>query len=688
MKQGERRTGDLLNQPIKLNRLTLRSRIVMTAIHTGFAPEGETEFLAERARGGAAAVTAVMGVNPEGTSGNMTMISQETAEVIRTMAKRVEAEGACLFIQLFHAGRNGRLGEMKDPQAVPVAPSQVPSPIYRQVPRVLSTEEITETVKDFAKAAAVCRDAGVHGVEISCSAGYLLSQFLSPLTNQREDLYGGSEEKRFRFPLEVAEAVRTAVGPDYPVTIRISSADMLGGYGIEEMKRFLRKAEPFLDGIDVTGGWHESPIPQITMQVPEGGFAYLAREIKRTVSVPVIACNRINRREAAEAVLEGGYGDLVGCARAFLADAEFAAHVLEGRPHRRCIGCNKGCIDRVLKQQTVSCVFNPRIRRFETMGEGGVRAEKEMDPPFAGSDPSQKSKKVLVAGGGPAGMEAAKQAAALGARVILCEAAQRLGGALWVAGKAPNKEAIWDNITAMAREVEDAGVEVRLGTAVNRTLIEEERPELVILAVGGTPTVPSIPGVQGQNVITAQALLAREDEENRQLLTGRVCVIGGGAVGLETALYLARLDQPKGRSLDFLDQFAQPELRPWITAASGVCVVEMADKVGRDLGSLRHIVLKELKRAGVEIRTGAAVKRISEGEIEVEQKSGADSAELQRIPADTIVLAVGSSPRGAEMMRQLEGTDGVKLVVIGDAAQSGTVQSALEDAFSNRIFNR
>ena len=248
---------------------------------------------------------------------------------------------------------------------------------------------------------------------------------------------GGNFENRMKFPVAVIKEVRRSVGSEYPIILRVSASDMLGGYGIKDTITLIKKTEKYLDAINVTGGWHESPVPQISMHLPEGGFAFFAREVKHNVKIPVIACNRINNEKVAKEIIEQGYADFVGCARAFLTDSDFAYKLEQDIPYRRCIGCNKGCIERVLKMQEVSCVFNPEVG-------------KESDQTVRRAP----GRRTLVIGGGPAGIEAAIQCAKHGDEVQLCCDEKMIGGLLHVAAKAPFKENIVRNIKTMRAELE------------------------------------------------------------------------------------------------------------------------------------------------------------------------------------------------------------------------------------------
>ena len=339
--------------PFKINNMELRNRIIMLVMHTGFSTGGQlTEqdkaFFEERAKGGAGAITQVCGISDYGAADNMPNIKEDSFfEREKAITDMIHSYGTKHIVQLFHRGRNS--GSNYGLKAV--APSNVPSSIYRNECDVLTKEQIEETIKDFADSALKCKEIGVDAVEVSCSAGYLLTLFLSPLTNLRNDEYGGDDERRMKMPLDTLRAVRAAVGKEYPVIVRIAGSQMMpGGYGVDYMQEFCKIAEKdgLIDAVNVTGGWHEAPVPQISYQLPSGGFAYLADAIKSVVNVPVIACNRINNIDTMEEILSNGMADFVGTARGFLADPCFAQKVLTGMPYNRCQGCNK-CIEAVLK---------------------------------------------------------------------------------------------------------------------------------------------------------------------------------------------------------------------------------------------------------------------------------------------------------------------------------------------------
>lgn len=642
----------------KIGSMVLKHRIIMTAIHTGYPLEQETAFLARRVKGGAAAVTAVMGVSKTGTPSNMSLLEKPFLEDLRTMAKAVHREGGKLIIQLFHAGRNCSPGMLSDPKAAVMAPSPIPSPIYKNLPKEMTKEDIEQVVTDFGNAVMLCREAGVDAVEISCSAGYLLSEFFSPLTNQRVDKYGGSPENRLRFPLEVVKAVRQAAGKTYPVILRVSAADMLGGYGIQETISLLKKTEKYLDAVNVTGGWHESEVPQISMHVPEGGFAFLAKEIKGSVKIPVIACNRINNEEIAEATLAQGYSDFVGCARAFLTDPDYVRKMKLGIPYRRCIACNKGCIERVLKMEEATCIFNPE-------------AGKDTAPAYK----NESGRRTLVIGGGPAGMEAALQCAKRGDFVQLCTDEERVGGLLHAASQAPYKATIAKNIKTMRLDLERSHVEVKCNTFVDAEYIEQYNPDFVVVATGSRPVVLPIPGVKLNHVYTAQQVLLADDSFAASLRKGEVFILGGGSVGLETALYLAKKLKQTEASLGFLSDFAEHSIAEQLQCSADITVVEMGPKMGAELGGLRRIMLKELAKYGVELITNTKVEEIIKDKVVLNTNGIVKVRE-----ADFVILAAGYTPSGQPLIKWLAEKGVFPYKVIGDADKVGTIGKALKDA--------
>lgn len=649
----------------KIGTLELENRLIMTTMHTGLCFPEETEFLVERVKNGADMVTMSLGVHSSAANYDMLIACAENKDAIANVADKVEKEGGKLCVQLFHTGRNAKEESLADKNAVPVAPSAIPSPIYKAMPKELTIDEINEVYSHFEKAAQICKDAKAHALEISCSAGYLLSEFLSDKANLRNDEYGGSRENRFKFPLNVIKRVRAVVGTDYPVLLRISGTDMLGGYSLEDMIAFSVLAQPHVDAINVTGGWHESQVPQISMQVPPGNFAFLAAAIKQAVKIPVIACNRINNIETAEAILKSGFADFVGCARAFLADDKFAAKIKENIPHLYCIGCNKGCIENVLKFKPVTCIFNPTIG-YEAKYHNLINKKRDF------------CEKIIIAGGGPAGLSAAKYLSLAGHDVSIYTKETSFGGSMHYAKKIPSKDVIDKNIAVMVDEAKAAGAKLFTGVEVDIDFIDNKRPDRVIVATGSEAIIPPIEGVLLPNVRTLKEVFDYTEEQLFELISKKICIIGGGASGMEFAYYLLTKSPLLVNSRAFLDVFAAPELKDSFSYPGNITVVEMTKKAGADFGAGRWAFMRQLERYPITIKTEAKVEKITETCVEV-----LHFGEIKNIDAEVVILATGYKPSGQSLIEALTDKD-YKFNVIGDCNSEFTpgIMNATKNAFA------
>jgi 2,4-dienoyl-CoA reductase (NADPH2) len=654
----------ILFTPMKINKLEIKNRIIMSAMHLGYAEKKEVtkkdiEFYRARAKGGAGAIVIVAAVNNLGGPPDMHCAGEDKyMEGFKSLSNVIHEYDSKVFMQLFHSGRNivsSNIGGNK-----PLAPSEVPSPIYRELPAEMTIYDIKSTIEDFGKAALRCKNSGFDGVEISCSAGYLLTQFLSPLTNLRSDEYGGSKENRMRFPKAVIKCVRDYVGGEYPIILRISASDMIpGGYGIDFMQEFCASLEQgLIDAISVTGGWHESPIPQISAHVPEGAYASFAEQIKRVVGIPVIACNRINNGEIAEEILRKGLADFVGVARSFLIDAEFVNKIRDGKQIRKCIACNKGCIERVLRGKEVRCALNPET------GNENLVIEK-----------SNNKKKVLIIGAGPAGVQAAKAANLRGHDVIICTKEDKIGGLLSVVSKPPHKEGIETFIEVIEEELKELNIDIRFNTMVNEDVIKEINPDHVIIAVGASPVIPSIEGIKENYIYLAEDILKGDKNVLEKIRRGKTFIIGGGAVGLETAHYLFENSFTDISSIQYINKYVPSEKKINIYSPVDITVVEMQSKVGKDLGGNKWILLNELKEYGVKITTDAKVLSVADNKILMMGKEGKITDN-----ADNIILAIGYKSNGSELIKHLEDKN-IKYTVIGDALKPRDIMEALREGY-------
>jgi 2,4-dienoyl-CoA reductase (NADPH2) len=555
---------------------------------------------------------------------------------------------------LNHAGRYNPSFYLGGKPAV--APSAVPSRLTRETPRELNVDEIAATIRRFAEAAGRAREAGFDLVEILAGTGYLISSFLSPLTNRREDRYGGSLENRMRFGLEVLAAVKARLSGEIPVIVRVNGNDFMeGGIGRPEQQAFAAAlAAAGADAVSINVGWHEAQVPQIVAKVPRGVFAYMAREIKKQVAVPVMAGHRINDPQTARRLIDEGFCDLVAVGRALIADPRFPEKAAAGHDDRivHCVACGQGCFDHIFKNKAVECLCNPRAGH----------EEEELEP-------AAVPQKVMVVGGGPAGMFAALAAAERGHRVTLHEGGLRLGGQLHLAGRPPGRSEFLVLADDLERQLAVSGVEIRMDSTVDRRLLELERPEVLILATGGEPIVPPIPGVDLPLVVQAWDILAGNRQAGR-----KVAVLGGGAVGVETALYLAEEGSLSGDELKFLlvHGAEQPgELYRLATEHDReIALVEMTGSLGANFGkTTRWGMLQDVERYGIKPLVGARVVEITPAGLRFER-----GGQIIDLSVDTVVLAVGTRARNP--LRQVAEELGLRCVAAGDAVTPGTVFEA------------
>ncbi len=659
-----------LFSPISINGMELKNRIVMTAMHLGYTPEGEVtdrlvDFYGLRAKGGVGLI--VVGGCPVDEHGGMAgMIAMNHDKYIPGLSRltfTVRAEGAKIAAQLYQAGRythSSMIGGEK-----PFSASAVRSRLTGETPRALGLEEIPKVQDRFAEAAARARKADFDAVEILGSAGYLISQFLSPITNLREDRYGGSLENRMRFGIEVVEKVREAVGPDYPILMRLAGNDFMeGGCTNREARIFASELEKAgVDCFNVTGGWHETRVPQLSSFVPRRAFTYLAQGIRSVVGVPVLASNRVNDPGLAEEILRDGEADLVTMARGLIADPFLPQKTLSGKPDRvyRCIACNQGCFDSIFSFKPAGCLVNPLAGR-----EGEIRVE-----------PAPRAKKVLVVGGGLAGMKAAVTAAERGHRVTLMEKSGRLGGQILLNRLIPGRGEMVTAALDLERNLRAMEVDLVLGREIRAGEVRQAEPDAVIVATGARPLWPEIEGVGGDNVVHAWDLL-----EGGVNLGRRVVIVGGNALGLETALFVANQGTISPEVLHFL---TANRAEDWETLSGLVdkgnkelTVLEMEGREGKDIGpSTRWTVKSELRRLGVKVMTRTRALRLLDQGVEVGQEGGGPSPSL--IPADSIVLATGSAPSD-RLASELEGTV-PELHVVGDAKGPRNALEAVKEGF-------
>ena len=518
-------------QPLDLGHTQLKNRIVMGSMHTGledrFYNYGKlAAYFAERAKGGVAMmITGGISPNREGwlLPAGGTMNTKLDVINHQRVTRAVHRHDSKIIMQILHSGRYGY-------HPFVVSASSVKSPISPFKPRQMSIKNIESTIEDYARSASLAKQAGYDGVEIMGSEGYLLNQFLSRHVNQRKDEYGGDIQGRMKFPLAVVKAVREAVGEDFIIVFRLSIIDLVkDGNVMEEVITVAQALEEAGVSIINTGiGWHEARIPTIVTSVPRAAFVDYTAEVKKHVSIPVMAANRINMPETAESVLASGKADLIQMARPFLADPHWVNKAKNGETDRinTCIACNQACLDHTFENKRSTCLVNPRAC-YET----------ELT-----YEPAKKAKKVAVIGGGVAGMSAATVAAERGHEVTLYEAKDILGGQFNFAKVVPGKEEFFETTRYYINELNHQGVTIKLNTKVTAEMLDAANYDHVIVATGVVPRSleGKLEGAENPKVISYAELLSGE-----KAVGETVAVIGAGGIGFDVSEYLtARHGQP------------------------------------------------------------------------------------------------------------------------------------------------
>ncbi|MCV7280340.1 NADPH-dependent 2,4-dienoyl-CoA reductase [Mycolicibacterium flavescens] len=640
--------------PLDLGFTTLRNRVVMGSMHTGLEDRARdtdrlAAYFAERARGGVGLII-TGGYAPNRTGWLLPfaaqLVSSAEARRHRSITAAVHEAGGKILLQVLHAGRYAY-------HPFSVSASSIKAPINPFRPRAL--RDVDGTIDDFVRCATLAREAGYDGVEIMGSEGYLLNQFLAPRTNRRTDAWGGTAQKRRRFPVEIVRRTRAAVGDDFIVCYRMSMADYVeDGQSWDEIVALATEVEAAGATLLNTGiGWHESRVPTIVTSVPNSAFVDISNAVADHVTIPVVASNRINMPAVAEQILAEGQVQLISMARPLLADPDWVAKASANAADEinTCIACNQACLDHAFAHKTVSCLLNPRAGHETKLVLG----------------PTRRAKRVAVVGAGPAGLAAAVTAAQRGHRVTLFEAGATIGGQFDLARRIPGKEEFAETIRYYTRMLDKHGVDVRLGTRADVDALAGF--DEIVLATGVRPRLPDIPGIDHPMVLSyAEAITGG-------CVGDSVAVIGAGGIGFDVSELLVTDESPTLNLKEWKAEWgvadpaeARGALIPPVPAppARRVYLLQRtAGPQGRRLGKTSGWVHRaSLKAKGVEQLSGVNYERIDDAGLHISfgrRRTGARVLEV-----DNVVVCAGQ-----ESVRDLVDAlrvRGVEPHVIGGAA--------------------
>ncbi len=648
--------NSILFDPITIGPMRLKNRLVMPPMVTqygdssGFVTQRQIDYYIERANNHVGLII-VEGTCP--TPGGRVAVNQlnihDDAYIpgLRHLAEAIKKAGSGCVLQIQHAGRRTHAADNNGLQ--PVAPSAIPQR-NGEMPRALTIEDIQGIIENFAQAARRAKEAGFDGVEGHFAHGYLIAEFLSPMTNKRTDKYGGDLESRTRFAVEIIQRMREKVGESYPILVRICGDEYIkGGLNLKDTRKVAMMLEKAgISAIDVSAGYtasHEEgylnsliPYSSAPMSMGHGSYLHLAEGIKKVVKVPVIAVGRLDDPALAEKAIAQGKADMVAIGRALIADAAFVSKVHEKKYDdiRKCIACNH-CVSDLMIEKNLRCTVNPEVG-----SEDPYRIK-----------PAPKTKRVLVIGGGPGGMEAARVAALRGHKVTLFESKPYLGGNMVPAAAASFKREIGNFTEYLSGQIHKLGVEISLSTEGNEEKVFTLKPDVVIIATGSSPLMPAIPGIELSNVISAVDVL-----EGKAKTGSKVVVAGAGAVGCETAAVL-------------------------VEAGKEVTVVEMrntdfsdTDGLAPDMNPLlRRWLLFELwPSLPIEVIGKSAFCEITREGLIVEKREG----KRRLIAADTIVMAAGMKPNN-NLKGKLHGKV-AELYEVGDCVEPRKIIDAVQEA--------
>ncbi|TVT51620.1 MAG: NADPH-dependent 2,4-dienoyl-CoA reductase [Sedimenticola thiotaurini] len=655
-----------LLQPLDLGFTRLKNRVLMGSMHTGLEDRRSdfpklASYFAERAKGGVGLI--VTGGFAPTRAGWLAPFASKLTNCFevsrhRLVTDAVHKEEGKICLQILHAGRYGYT-------PLNVAPSAIQSPITPFKPRSLTEQGIKKQMAGFVRCARFAQQAGYDGIEIMGSEGYLLNEFLVEHTNKRSDAWGGSFENRMRFPVEIVQMIRAAVGREFIIIFRLSMLDLIEkGSSFDEIVTLAKAIEQAGATLINTGiGWHEARIPTIATMVPRAAFTWVTSRLRGEVAIPLITTNRINTPEVAEAVLARGDADMVSMARPMLADPEFVRKAAEGRADEinTCIACNQACLDHIFSKQRATCLVNPR-------------ACYETELNYA---PVTERKRVAVVGAGPAGLACATIAAGRGHEVHLFESEQTIGGQFNMARQIPGKSEFNETLRYFKRQIELTGVNLHLGQHVASDRLISEGYDTIVIATGVSPRIPPIKGIDHPKVLSYIDVLREHKPVGEQ-----VAIIGAGGIGFDVAEYLLHDGQSDEQDIDaFLNEWG---IDKQLVARGGVAGVKRkivsprrtiyllqrkTSKPGAGLGKTTGWIHRAtLKHRSVEMLSGVEYECIDNEGLHI--KIGEESRLLE---VDNVILCAGQESR-KPLYLALEDS-GIPIYLIGGAKLAGELDA-------------
>lgn len=644
-----------LFQPLDLGFTQIKNRILMGSMHTGLEEEKNgfeklAAFYAERAKGGVGLIV-TGGISPN-FRGRISPFGSELSRPWQVAKHRkittaVHQHDGKICMQILHTGRYAY-------HPFSVAPSKLKAPITPFTPKAMTERQIQTTIKHFARAAKLAQKAGYDGVEVMGSEGYLINQFICPRTNQRNDKWGGEFDNRARFPVEIIKAIRAAVGPEFIIIYRLSMLDLVpDGNQFDEVVELGKRVEQAGVNIINSGiGWHEARVPTIVTSVPRAAFSWITARVRKHLSVPVVAVNRINTPEIAEQILANDEADMVSMARPLLADPYFVnkAAANQAQHINTCIACNQACLDHVFENKRASCLVNPQ-------------ACYETELVFK---PVLQPKKLAVVGAGPAGLEFACRAAERGHEVHLFDGSDDIGGQFNYAKQIPGKEEFYETLRYFKQRLQTAGVNVHLGQRQTADSLQQQGFTEVVLATGVVPREVAINGSDSPKVLGYLDVL-----RDHKPVGKRVALIGAGGIGFDVAEYLTTATSP---SLDIKEwsaiwgvddsyqqrgALAAPKAE---TSEREVYLLQRkTSKVGAGLGKTSGWVHRAtLNKKGVKMLAGVTYQKVTDEGLWIER-----DGQSQLLEVDHIVICAGQIPQ-RELQQQLEQA-GMQVHLIGGA---------------------